>query len=102
MAKLTIVIALLLISQIVMANHRLQKLEDTLEKRIQDIRIHPQLTKELNGIMLRYRKANEGRLEMERRGSHKKGETHYMSDLLSILIDLYQIDDRVLQEKPLY
>lgn len=78
----------------VLANHRLERLENVFRKRIADVQNNPLIANHYQVFMDRYNKANEARHRMESQGSLRRGETHFMSDLLTILIDIYQLEDK--------
>ena len=89
------VIIFLLMSSMVLSNHRLDRLENVFKKRIADVQNNPLIASHYQTFMDRYAQANQARLRMESQGSIRRGETHYMSDLLTILIDIYQLEDKV-------
>lgn len=82
-------------SSMVLTNHRLDRLETVFKKRIADVQNNPLIASHYSEYMDRYAKANQARYRMETQGSLRRGETHYMSDLLTILIDIYQLEDKV-------
>jgi hypothetical protein len=74
---------------------RIEKLESILEKRLQDVKGNQLMAGDYEEFIQKYNTARMERLELEKQGNHKRAETHYMSDLLAILVDIYKLEDQV-------
>lgn len=81
-------------TSMVFTNPRLDRMESVFKRRVVDVKNNPLIASQYQVFMDRYTKANQDRYIMERKGSQRRGETHYMSDLLTILIDIYQLEDK--------
>lgn len=91
-----ILLSFILVISFVTANmERIAKLENTLEKRFRDVQNSPYMASEYGRFLEMFNKARMDRLKLEKEGNYQRSETHYMSDILGILVEIYKLEDKV-------
>ena len=100
--KVSAIIVCLLIISAVTCNARVEKLEAAFSKRIEEVRKNPLMAHHHQEYVSRYAQARRDLQNLRNQGNHTRGETHYMSDLLSLLVDIYKLEDKVMPAHQIY
>ena len=91
MNRTSLAILLLLISSLVLAsNPKVEKLRETMLKRLEEIKVHPIISSQHQLYLIKYETIQKQWIDLNRDNNPAEADERFISDAINLLIEFYE------------